>query len=91
MRRLCVCLKEWKKRRRRRRRRRRGDHVVQTLRRMLRCQKKKMKLLGVVLQHMVRNDVSTIRPWWRLLVIRGLCMSEKVEVACVFFEERYGS
>lgn len=50
------------------------------------CQKKKMKLLGVLLHHMVRNDVS-IDVATYILLIRGLCMSGKVEVACLFFEE----
>ncbi|KAG2316089.1 hypothetical protein Bca4012_066927 [Brassica carinata] len=50
------------------------------------CQKKKMKLLGVLLHHMVRNDVS-IDVATYILLIRGLCISGKVEVACLFFEE----
>ncbi|KAJ4897618.1 Pentatricopeptide repeat-containing protein [Raphanus sativus] len=50
------------------------------------CQKKKMKLLGVLLHHMVRKDVS-IDVATYILLIRGLCMSGKVEVACLFFEE----
>ncbi|XP_013623013.1 PREDICTED: pentatricopeptide repeat-containing protein At3g22670, mitochondrial [Brassica oleracea var. oleracea] len=50
------------------------------------CQKKKMKLLGALLHHMVRNDVS-IDVATYILLIRGLCMSGKVEVACLFFEE----
>ncbi|CAH8337842.1 unnamed protein product [Eruca vesicaria subsp. sativa] len=50
------------------------------------CQKKKMKLLGVLLHHMVRNDVS-IDVATYILLIRGLCMSGKVEEACLFFEE----
>ncbi|CAH8375587.1 unnamed protein product [Eruca vesicaria subsp. sativa] len=50
------------------------------------CQKKKMKLLGALLQHMVRNDVS-IDVATYILLIRGLCMSGKVEEACLFFEE----
>ncbi|KAF8090219.1 hypothetical protein N665_0482s0016 [Sinapis alba] len=50
------------------------------------CQKKKIKLLGVLLHHMVRNDVS-IDVATYILLIRGLCMSGKVEVACLFFEE----
>ncbi|CAN8258433.1 unnamed protein product [Cochlearia groenlandica] len=50
------------------------------------CQKKKMKLLGVLLHHMVKNDVS-IDVVTYILLIRGLCMSGKVEEACLFFEE----
>lgn len=50
------------------------------------CQKKKMKLLGVLLHHMVKNDVS-IDVATYILLIRGLCMSGKVEEACLFFEE----
>ncbi|EOA30222.1 hypothetical protein CARUB_v10013344mg [Capsella rubella] len=50
------------------------------------CQKKKMKLLGILLHHMVKNDVS-IDVSTYILLIRGLCMSGKVEEACLFFEE----
>ncbi|XP_010488300.1 PREDICTED: pentatricopeptide repeat-containing protein At3g22670, mitochondrial-like [Camelina sativa] len=50
------------------------------------CHKKKMKLLGILLHHMVKNDVS-IDVSTYILLIRGLCMSGKVEEACLFFEE----
>ncbi|CAA7015396.1 unnamed protein product [Microthlaspi erraticum] len=50
------------------------------------CHKKKMKLLGVLLHHMVKNDVS-IDVSTYILLIRGLCVSGKVEEACLFFEE----
>lgn len=50
------------------------------------CRKKKMKLLGILLHHMVKKDVS-IDVSTYILLIRGLCMSGKVEEACLFFEE----
>uniref|UniRef100_A0A1J3F874 Pentatricopeptide repeat-containing protein, mitochondrial n=1 Tax=Noccaea caerulescens TaxID=107243 RepID=A0A1J3F874_NOCCA len=50
------------------------------------CHKKKMKLLGVLLHHMVKNDVS-IDVSTYILLIKGLCVSGKVEEACLFFEE----
>ena len=50
------------------------------------CQKRRMKVLDFLLIHMFRNDVSIDAGTYALLV-RGLCMSGKLELACSFFEE----
>ncbi|KAK2647069.1 hypothetical protein Ddye_022264 [Dipteronia dyeriana] len=50
------------------------------------CKKRRMKVLNFLLIHMFRNDVSIDAGTYALLV-RGLSMSGKLELACSFFEE----